>query len=229
MKRFLLLIFLLLLFNVSAYASADETQSVKLKGNKFVLMYSKKSPELGSYINEYYKKNETYNNWTELLAVHHFPSAFYPIDQAKDFGQYLKMLNVPPIEVTTDEEKNVATIDFIVSNDKTRPIIVEYNIFRYQKDTICGTIGLQYARRYAIPSPLEYDKLKRKILKDRKKYMSDFNKLKMPELILADIDNGKYVQPETPKKEDIQKQSVKVESETEKQTETKDADTPKDK
>jgi len=81
---------------------------------------------------------------------------------------------------------------FVVVDRHKLPIIVEFNIFKYVKSPVCGTVGLQYARRYRLNSPLEIDKAKKEILKIGLKYIKRLDKLKVPEVINLNIDNGKY-------------------------------------
>ena len=64
--------------------------------------------DFGGYLNEYYKKGDTYNIWSELVAVHHFPNAYSPIDRIKDFKDYFGSMNVPS-SLTFDMTKSVST------------------------------------------------------------------------------------------------------------------------
>ena len=192
MKRFLIITaFILALLPVVASAMP----SLKLNGNKFTLYYSAKSPEAGSYINEYYKNGENYENWSELVAVHHFPTAYSPIDYAKNMNDYLSSMNCP-CSIVNDEENNQALIDFILIDSSKLPIILEFNIFRYEKSPVCGSVALQYAKRYLIYNILEVDKVKKSLEKDRSKYLNKVKKLDMPDIVTYDIERGKYKQNE---------------------------------
>ena len=102
MKKIFVLL-LLLILNVSmVYAEKD--YSVHFNGKKFNLLYSIKNKDFGGYLNEYYKKGETYNIWSEMVAVHHFPNAYSPIDRIKDFKDYLGSMHVPS-SLTFDDKK----------------------------------------------------------------------------------------------------------------------------
>ncbi|GEM_PF-6631710 len=193
MKYFVLIISILVLGCGLCLAKSNkqEFQYVKFNGAKFTLFYSTKSKELGSYINEYYKKNQTYTTWNELIALHHYPNAYSPIDQAKEFRTYLQEQGVPS-ELNIDEKHNSATLDFIIISQQKRPILLEFNIFRFAKSPKCGSIGFQYAKRYKINNALEINKFKKTIEKERKKYIKKFKKVNVPELIYEEIDKGKY-------------------------------------
>lgn len=194
MRTFILIIFTLMFAAgmVMAKSRVDFLPVIKFNGAKYTLMYSAKSEETGGYLNEYYKAHQTYASWTELIGVHHYPTAFYPIEHAKEFADYLNSTGVVAnLEVYDDE--NQALLYFVVMDKSKLPIIIEFNIFKYVKSPVCGTLGFQFAKRYRINSPLEIEKTKKEIVKSGVKYIKRFNKLKIPELITLDIDNGKYL------------------------------------
>ena len=197
MKNFVLIITVIILGCGLCLAKSDKQvfPHVKFDGAKYTLFYSAKSKELGSYINEYYKKNQTYTTWNELIALHHYPNAYSPIDQAKEFKTYLQEENIPS-ELDIDEKHNCAALDFIVISQQKRPILLEFNIFRFVKSPKCGTIGFQYAKRYKLNNALEIKKFKKTVEKERKKYIKKFKKVTIPELIYEDIDMGKYLRNE---------------------------------
>ena len=201
MKRIFLVFFTILII-LPVFASAV-MPSLKFNGNKYYLYYSSKSPEAGSYINEYYKNGESYESWTELLAVHHFPNAYSPIDYAKNMSDYLSSMNCPSA-VDVDEENNSAVIDFILIDANKMPVIVEFDVFKYQKSPVCGSTAVQYAKRYIIHSNLEVDKVKKTFEKDRLKYISKVKKLEVPDLVTFNIDRGKYSSNEGIIKENIE-------------------------
>jgi len=194
MRKLFLITFLSILFTAGlAFAKSDKNimPVLKFAGTKYTLMYSAESKETGGYINEYYKAHQTYTSWTELIGVHHYPTAFYPLEHAQEFADYLNESGVPA-SLETDEKNNEAMMYFVVVDRHKLPIIVEFNIFKYVKSPVCGTVGLQYARRYRLNSPLEIDKAKKEILKIGLKYIKRLDKLKVPEVINLNIDNGKY-------------------------------------
>jgi len=200
MFRRLILLFLMVCFiQTSCYAkklSDNKLPSVKYNGKQYSLLYSVKVKESNGYSNEYYKNKEGYNNWSELIGVHHFPTDFSPVDKAKEFQTYLLTMGVLS-EVTTDEDDNTASIDFVVIDGSRRPIIMEFNIFKYQKDKICGTIALQYAKRYTINNSLDVENVKKKFEKERARSLKEFTKLEFLELITKEIENGKYLNTPT--------------------------------
>lgn len=193
MKRILIITFLM--FAILPVCASSLMPSLKLNGSKFTLYYSAKSPEIGSYINEYYKSGETYESWTELVVVHHFPTAYSPIDYAKSMSDYLASMNCP-CSIENDEENNQSLIDFILIDSSRLPIILEFNIFKYEKSPICGSVALQYAKRYLIYNLLEVDKVKKSFEKDRDKYLNRVKKLEIPDIVTYDIEKGKYTHHE---------------------------------
>ena len=96
-KIFVLSGLILLLATGVAFAKSDKNTLpvIKFDKAKYTLLYSANSKETGGYINEYYKANQTYASWTDLIGVHHYPTAFYPIEHAKEFAEYLNETGVP--------------------------------------------------------------------------------------------------------------------------------------
>lgn len=190
MKKILTIVLLFLLsINI---VSAKEKQNYKIKFNKetYNLLYSTKNPEFGGYLNEYYKWNETYNRWSEMVAIHHFPNAYSPIDQIKTFREYLGSLNCPSA-ITFDDKKNVGIIDFIMINDHQLPIILEFNVFKYEKSKKCGSVAIQYAKRYVVTTALQMEAAKRDFDKYRKKAIKAVQNFELPEVVYKEIDKCK--------------------------------------
>ena len=165
---------------------------IKFDGTKFTLAYSAKSDETGGYLNEYYRANQTYASWTELIGVHHYPRAYYPIDHAVEFAEYLNSKDIIA-NFETDERNNSALLYFIITDNSKLPIIMEFNVFKYEKSPVCGTVGIQYAKRYKLNSSLEIEKTKNEIVKKGLYYIKKLSQTSIPDVVTLDIDKGKYV------------------------------------
>ena len=192
MKKFLSLILVMFLSCGVSFARNKKPNmpSVKFNGGEYYLYYSAKNDDSGGYINEYYKANQSYTSWKDLVALWHYPNSYSPIDQAKEYKELLSGDGIPcTIEINEDE--NTAMIDFTMAATKKLPIILEYNVFKFVKDEKCGSIGLQYAKRYRINNALEVSKIKKDIEKHRKKIIKKVNKAEFPELFRDDVDLGK--------------------------------------
>ena len=205
MKRIIILIFLVIFSLTCGFAFAkskkSEMPSIKFNGTPFHLYYSVKNKEYGGYINEYYKQNQTYTNWNELLAVHHYANAFYPIKHAESFSDFLSSSGAE-CYLTIDEEDNSAILDFVISDNRKLPIIVEYDVFKYEKSHACGTVALQYARRYMLSNSLQVNDIKKMIKKNRKKYIKSVKRTKIPDIVNVKADKGKYVNTEAVNEEE---------------------------
>lgn len=199
MKKFILQAFILLLLLTTLMVQARTTSinvpGIRFNGHNFVLCFSKKSSESKGYINEYYKNSENYNNWTELIVVHHFPNAYQPIEQAKSLRDYLALLNCPSA-IEVDEVGNTALLDFILVDNNKLPVILEFNAFKYEKSSICGTIAIQYAKRYYILNVDDVGKVKKSFMRNRVKYLKQINKIEIPNIVQKDMDNGRYIDHE---------------------------------
>ncbi len=190
MKKILTLAILFLLSINIVAAKEKNNYHIKFDGVEYNLLYSTKNPEFGGYLNEYYKWNETYNNWSEMIAVHHFPNAYSPIDQVKSFREYLGSLNCPSA-LTFDEDKNIALIDFIMINDHRLPIVLEFNVFKYEKSKKCGSVAIQYAKRYVVTTAFQMEAAKKDFDKIRKRALKQVKNFNVPEIVYKEIDKCK--------------------------------------
>ena len=205
MRRFFSVLFLLIVLNLcslSADAKSDLIPKIKFGKNQYSLYYSVKNNETNGYMNEYYKQGETYTSWSELLTVQHMPNSFSPIEQANTFRDYLGELMIPSA-IDIDEENNSAILDFVMISSKRRPVIVEYNVFKYVKNPVCGTSLIQYARRYVVPSPLEVEYVKKELNKSRLRYVKMIQNFTVPDVVCLDMDKGVYLNDENKQEENI--------------------------
>ena len=188
MKKIFLAIFMFV-FSIQLVNAANIKKDYSLLFNKerFHLLYSTKNPDFGGYLNEYYKKGETYNIWSEMVAVHHFPNAYSPIDRIKDFKDYLASMKIPS-SLTFDDKRNSAIIDFIVITDNQMPIVLEFNVFKYEKSKKCGSVALQYVKRYAATTTMQIEEIKKDFEKNRKSIINKVRVHKIPAIVTEDID-----------------------------------------
>ncbi len=205
MKKILTIILMLFLsFNIS-YAANSQINKINFNGNKYYLQYSAKNPEFNGYLNEYYKRGETYNLWSEMVAIHHFPNAYSPLDRVKQFRAYLAGINCPSA-LTFNDKKNIAMIDFLLIHHANSRTLLEFNIFKYEKSKKCGSNAIQYARRYVASNAFEVEQVKRDFEKNRKKLINNVKNMTVPAIIEEPIDLckvDKEVKNESDKAEEI--------------------------
>ncbi len=183
MKRFLVL---LLIFFVLPSVSAEEIYRLDFQGEQYNLIYSQKSSEHNGYFNGYFKQGEDINSWTDMIAVHHFPNVFSPIETAHNFKEYLAQLRCP-CAISEDEENNRSMIDCLVIDSEELPIVLEFNVFKYEKHPECGTIAFQYVKKYSVDNVLQVEKVKKDFEKYRPRIIKQVLKYEMPELVKVDI------------------------------------------
>ena len=188
MKRILLaLVVFVISVHIVHASDLNKDYSILFDKNRYHLLYSVKNPDFGGYLNEYYKKGETYNIWSEMVAVHHFPNAYSPIDRIKDFKDYLSSMQVPS-SLTFDDKKNSALIDFVVITNNQMPVVLEFNIFKYEKSKKCGSVALQYVKRYSATTTMQIEDIKKDFAKNRKRMIKIVKSRKIPSVITVDID-----------------------------------------
>ncbi len=190
MKKILSLAIVFMLCISTATAKEKDNYSIKFNGEVYKLLFSTKNKDFGGFLNEYYKPRETYNIWSEMVAIHHFPNAYSPIDQVKSFREYLGTMNCPSA-LTFDDKKNTAMIDFIMINDHQLPIVLEFNIFKYSKSKDCGSVALQYAKRYVVTTAFQMEGAKKDFENSRKKMLKKVQKFNIPDIVLKEIDKCK--------------------------------------
>ena len=187
MKKILTLFIILMLGIIPTYAKDKKNHTIKFDGEKYTLLYSTKNPEFGGYINEYYKRGETYNIWSEMIGVHHFPNAYSPIDQIVEFRKYLNSENCPS-SMSFDEDKNIGIIDFVMISENHALVIMEFNVFKYTKSDKCGSVAIQYAKRYAVKNAFEAEAVKKEFAKTRKQAIKNVSKMEVPAVVAEEID-----------------------------------------
>ena len=187
MKKIFLILVLMFYSQIAFCMGSDKNYSIHFNGQKYNLLYSVKSQDFGGYLNEYYKQGETYNIWSEMVAVHHFPNAYSPIDRIRDFKDYLSSMQVPS-SLTFDDKNNSAMIDFIIITSNKMPVVLEFNIFKYGKSKKCGSVAVQYVKRYAATTTMQIEEIKKEFEKNRKPLIKKVKNFKIPEVVAYDID-----------------------------------------
>lgn len=187
MNRLLVFLFCLI-FSINLTSAKDNLNSVSYNGNKYYLKYSEKSKEHNGYYNQYFKQNEDFDSWTEMIAVQHFPNVYSPIDLAHTFREYLEEYNCPS-SLLIDEKDNVGVLDFILIDSKTEnaPLKLEFNVFKYIKSPYCGSISMQYAKKYSIDDIKNLESVKKDFEKYRLKAIDKIMLITIPEVVNKDI------------------------------------------
>lgn len=187
MNRLLVFLFCLI-FSINLTSAKDNLNSVSYNGNKYYLKYSEKSKEHNGYYNQYFKQNEDFDSWTEMIAVQHFPNVYSPIDLAHTFREYLEEYNCPS-SLLIDEKDNVGVLDFILIDSKTEnaPLKLEFNVFKYIKSPYCGSVSMQYAKKYSIDDIKNLESIKKDFEKYRQKAIDKIMLITIPEVVNKDI------------------------------------------
>ncbi len=188
MKRVIILI--LLICGAVGAVHASDLYSLNFNGQIYKLLYSEKTPEHSGYINEYFKPGETKNSWSEIINIIHFPNAYSPVDHASEFSKYLNTINCPNA-LNIDEEQNSAILDFILIDGRKLPIILEFNVFKYEKYSECGTVAVQYVKRYSVYNTGQVENIKKEFKKLRPRILKKMKKFDAPELVKQNIDEIK--------------------------------------
>lgn len=188
MKRIFLFFLSFILFCPIAFS--NDTYSLNFNRVRYNLLYSGKTTEHSGYINEYFKSQENKNSWSEIVNIIHFPNAYSPIEHAKEFSEYLNTINCPNA-LKINEDNNSAVIDFILIDGRKLPIILEFNVFKYEKSEECGTIAVQYVKKYYVYNTTQVENIKKEFRKFRPKILKNIQRFTIPNIIKQNIDEIK--------------------------------------
>ena len=96
-----------------------------------------------------------------------------------------------PNAIKIDEKNNFALMDFILIDGKKLPIILEFNVFKFEKQQECGTIAMQYVKRYSVYSTKQVEKIKKDFNKLRPKMLKKVEEFEIPDIVKQNIDEIK--------------------------------------
>lgn len=186
MKRLFAIVFIIAC--TCQVLAEDYMHYIKYDGNKYFLLYSEKSQEHNGYYNQYFKKGEDFDSWTDMIAVQHFPNVYSPIDLAHNFREYLGQYSCPS-SLWIDDDKNIGVLDFVLidKGEQELPINLEFNVFKYIKSPDCGSLTIQYAKKYSIDDINQIEIVKKNLEKFRPKALSAIKNIDIPNVVNEDI------------------------------------------
>lgn len=131
--------------------SALSATTIKFDGEAYPNKFTNKSASLN--LAEYVRKDETFKNWTKLVAVRNFTNLTSPQDAVINFARTVKQQNPKAkYQILQSKDGKEVQIDFL-----TWPKTLEYmefNIHRYMKvEGYNGLISYQFAYRFKINAP----------------------------------------------------------------------------
>ena len=135
------------LFSGFAFSASNITFDDEAYTNKF----TNKSPTIN--LAEYVREDETFKNWTKLIAVRNYTNLTNPKAAAVNLARIVKKQNPKAnYQILQSKESSEVQIDFL-----TWPSTLEYlefNIHRYMKvEGYDGLISYQFAYRFKMSEP----------------------------------------------------------------------------
>lgn len=145
--RYVLMLLTVLVISVQPVAAQDF--AVTFDGEQFTKMFVGNSPN-GDKLLEFVRENETFDNWTKLVAFRYqqLPKAGNdPMKVAAGMFKVVKASNPNALaKVIVSEQKSEALIDFLIWPKDVS--YLEFNIFRYAKSADGkAVVSLQFAYR----------------------------------------------------------------------------------
>jgi len=117
--------------------------------------YTKKFTNKSASVNlaEYVRENETFKDWTKLVAVRNYTNLNKPKEAVVNFAKIIKQHNPKAnYQILESKDGNEAQIDFLTWPKSLK--YMEFNIHKYMKvEGYTGLISYQFAYRFKINEP----------------------------------------------------------------------------
>lgn len=163
-----LLFFFIVVLTICVWFLIKSDHSINFDNQKFVLKYSKVLHGGNVILNEYTPKNETLENWTQLLTVNYYPNS-------KENLEYLSDSHIAGLQKSYGEKMKI-----LADNDKGKLIVKSFIIVNKdytEYDALCYTkhkgsyYYLQFIKKYKYNNMNELKEQSMKLLRENQKYL----------------------------------------------------------
>ena len=169
--------------------SKAQTYKINFNDTEFILKKSTNKTPSGEYVNEYYKENETPDNWTEMISVSELPK--YQ-SSTMDYAEMILSVDHSPNNydrpVTMNSKTEKVTFVYLLRGKNGDLRYLNFNAmqvlpYKNRKGIKC----VQYSRKHLYTNREEYLSGFNAIETDKTKYFNLVKDMEMPELIKKDI------------------------------------------
>lgn len=169
--------------------SKAQTYKINFNDTEFILKKSTNKTPSGEYVNEYYKENETPDNWTEMISVSELPK--YQ-SSTMDYAEMILSVDHSPNNydrpVTMNSKTDKVTFVYLLRGKQGDVRHIDFNAmqvlpYKNRKGIKC----VQYSRKHLYTNREEYLSGFNAIETDKTKYFNLVKDMEMPELIKKDI------------------------------------------
>ena len=168
---------------------AEQTYKLQFNGDEYTLKYSTNKTSSGEYVNEYYKQNESKDNWTEMITVSEFPAY---AGSTMDYAEMILSIDHSPDNydrpISCSSKTDKVTFVYLMrgKNDKVR--YLDYNAmqllpYKNRKGLKC----VQYTKRYTYATREEFNSAYNEVENTKNKYFGLIKDMEMPEVIKKEI------------------------------------------
>ena len=183
MKKFIIALCALFSFLPNSYA-----QEIKFDNVLYKLKFSAVSPSVKGYGNEYFKPNENFSNWSEMIGIYHYPNENNPLKYAENFDKHIEQNdNCLLLKLVENKDANKAVLSFLTNNCENSRKYFEYDVYKFEKSLKKGMIVSKYASKHYFNDNNEITQIAQKIKKDNDKYLELFIISQTPTVLEQDI------------------------------------------
>ena len=183
-------IFIIFALIIVFFAQKSGAEEIYFDNTKYILKYSVLSPDAKGYFNEYYQSNESRNKWTKMLGIYYYPEENSPMKFAKEFDKIIENSdNAVLIKLMENKKQEKALLSFLVNNNENNKNYFEYNIYKYEKHPVKGSVMLKYAAKYYCGTDDEIIKAGNNIREKNDEYIQLIIASATPEVVEQNIGN----------------------------------------
>ena len=166
-------------------AKKDQVYKLNFNGQEYVLKRSTNKTPSGEYVNEYYKENETPENWTEMITVSEFPK--YE-GMTMDYADMILSVDHSPNNydrpVSCNSKTDKVTFVYLMRGKKNNVYYTDFNVmqvlpFKNRKGLKC----FQYSNKHTYMTKEEYTSEYQKMENEKQKYFDLVKEVSMPDVI----------------------------------------------
>ncbi len=136
------------------------------------------SIHFGDYIykpkseNQYYKENESPENWTSKIDVFYYPEISNPLKYAADEDKRIEdNEKCVLLKFVQNKKQSIALISYLENGIERDGNFFAYNIYKYQKHPKKGIVVMRYVKKYMFNSNEEISKIGQEIRQINNDYM----------------------------------------------------------
>ena len=167
-----------------AFACAAQANEIKFDNQNFVLKATAQSLNLPNAMNEYFPKNESHENWTQMLVIYHLPDEKDPIKFAENFDKEIEQNETCVLlKFVKNKKTDQAVISYLENGSENGKNFFTYNVYKYEKNPIKGITEFKYSVKYFFKNNEEIVSIANTVRTENDKYMTMLISAPIPPIV----------------------------------------------